>query len=469
MEGEENPTLGNNPSNLYSFIPSGWDAGGVKHSEVNTSGDFEPDDGGNAAEFTNPSDDPQMEESQESVPVASDEEEKEAAGWILPEKAEGEEGSEARKQKPSFAITVGDYEKHGEGQLKGYVSYKINVKTTLAQYKKSEFSVDRRYSDFYWLHDKLKESFKGFIIPPMPDKTIIQNRFDTQFIENRRRELGKFLKEVTEHPVLSSSQILQTFLESPPEDWEQEKVAKPQAGVTKKMLSWVSTTVNQAVSPAVEIDEFFSRKEEYLSGLVFQMSELLRITKLLSQKQNDLMLLYYDFSVAATNVSNAEDKGDIPLASHWSKLSDVGEQVRLVIQDAVVNQEIRFEEPIQNLLRLIQAAKDTLANRLATLAEFQAAEKRLATFNEKKAKPGFKQTPATDQEAEKLQKKVEETKEEYDIITSSVRNELERFDNIKKKEITRALRELAKSNMDTTVQTADQWKKLLNQIQSSTN
>jgi len=64
MEGEENPTLGNNPSNLYSFIPSGWDAGGVKHSEVNTSGDFEPDDGGNAAEFTNPSDDPQMEESQ---------------------------------------------------------------------------------------------------------------------------------------------------------------------------------------------------------------------------------------------------------------------------------------------------------------------------------------------------------------------------------------------------------------------
>ena len=174
--------------------------------------------------------------------------------------------------------------------------------TTLAQYKQAEFSVERRFSDFYWLHDKLKESFKGFIIPPMPEKTIIQSnahlflcficltylirsdRFDVQFIENRRRELGKFLKEVTEHPVLSSSEILQTFLES--SDWEQEKVAKPQAGMTKKMFSWVSTTVNQAVSPATEIDEFFAKKDEYLNYLHAQMSEQLRISKLLSQKQN---------------------------------------------------------------------------------------------------------------------------------------------------------------------------------------
>jgi len=196
------------------------------------------------------------------------------------------------------------------------------------------------------------------------------------------------------------------------------------------------------------------------------MSEQLRISKLLSQKQNDLMLLYYDFSVACNSVSIVEEKGDSALSHHWTKLSDVGEQVRLLIQDAVVNQEIRFEEPIVNLLRLILAAKDTLANRLMALAEFQAAEKRLAAFNDKKSKPGYKSTPALETQAEQLQKKVEETKEEYEMLTSSVKNELERFDANKKKEMHRALREFSKSNMDTTVQTADQWKKLLNQIQS---
>jgi len=179
------------------------------------------------------------------------------------------------------------------------------------------------------------------------------------------------------------------------------------------------------------------------------------------------MLLHYDFSVAATNVANAEEHEEPALFGHWSKLSDVSEQVRLITQDAVVNQEIRFEEPIQNILRLIQAAKDTLANRLVALAEFQGAEKRLAAFNEKKSKPGFKSSPATDQQGEQLQKRLEETKEEYDMITSSVKKELERFDAGKKKELTRALREYGKSNMDCTVQMADQWKKLLNQIQSS--
>jgi len=478
MEEHAEPALGVNPSNLYSFVPSGWDTGGVQGATPASSGEFEPDDGGAAAEFTNPSDDALDKTPRDSQDVEYDEDGgKEAAGWILPEKAEGatEGGAEGgpgtpssqRKPKAAFAITVGDYSKHGEDTFKGWVSYKINVKTTLAQYKKAEFSAERRFSDFYWLHDKLKESFKGFIIPPMPEKTIIQNRFDTQFVENRRRELGKFLKEVTEHPVLSSSQVLQTFLESPPEEWEKEKTTKPQTGVTKKMFSWVSSTVNQSLSPAVEVDEFFAKKDEYLSQLVTQLSEVLRISKLISQKQNDLMLLYYDFSVASNGVSNAEESNDALLAGHWGKLSDVGEQVRLVLQDAVVNQEIRFEEPIHNILRLVQAAKDTLGNRFTALAEFQAAEKRLAAYEEKKSKPGFKSTPTIEQQGEQLTKRVAETKEEYEMITSSVRSELERFEGLKKKELNKALRETAKSSMDTTVQMADQWKKMLNQIQSS--
>jgi hypothetical protein len=51
----------------------------------------------------------------------------------------------------------------------------LSLQTNLVQYQKSEFTTDRRYNDFVWLYDKLKESFKGYIIPPMPDKTIIQS------------------------------------------------------------------------------------------------------------------------------------------------------------------------------------------------------------------------------------------------------------------------------------------------------
>lgn len=47
----------------------------------------------------------------------------------------------------------------------------------MSQYQKSEFAADRRYNDFFWLYDKLKETFKGYIIPPLPEKTIIQSAF----------------------------------------------------------------------------------------------------------------------------------------------------------------------------------------------------------------------------------------------------------------------------------------------------
>jgi hypothetical protein len=55
----------------------------------------------------------------------------------------------------------------------------LSLQTNLVQYQKSEFTTDRRYNDFVWLYDKLKESFKGYIIPPMPDKTIIQSTVST--------------------------------------------------------------------------------------------------------------------------------------------------------------------------------------------------------------------------------------------------------------------------------------------------
>lgn len=98
------------------------------------------------------------------------------------------------KDTPSLKMTVGEYIKHGEG-MGAFVSYKVNVKvrpspprtfmsithtfhqTNMSQYQKSEFTTDRRYNDFFWLYDKLKESYKGYIIPPLPEKTIIQSAF----------------------------------------------------------------------------------------------------------------------------------------------------------------------------------------------------------------------------------------------------------------------------------------------------
>ena len=64
--------------------------------------------------------------------------------------------------------------KVGEG-MSSYMAYKITTKTNVNYFKKTEMCVDRRFSDFLGLHDKLSEKYlqNGRIIPPAPDKSVV--------------------------------------------------------------------------------------------------------------------------------------------------------------------------------------------------------------------------------------------------------------------------------------------------------
>ena len=71
-------------------------------------------------------------------------------------------------------IQVTSPHKVGDG-MSSYMAYKITTKTNVNYFKKAEMSVDRRFSDFLGLHDKLSEKYlqNGRIIPPAPDKSVV--------------------------------------------------------------------------------------------------------------------------------------------------------------------------------------------------------------------------------------------------------------------------------------------------------
>lgn len=64
--------------------------------------------------------------------------------------------------------------KVGDG-MGAYLVYKIITKTNLGFFKKSEFFVSRRFSDFLGLHEKLVEKHlaAGRIVPPAPEKNVV--------------------------------------------------------------------------------------------------------------------------------------------------------------------------------------------------------------------------------------------------------------------------------------------------------
>jgi len=71
-------------------------------------------------------------------------------------------------------VKVTSPHKVGEG-MSSFMAYKVITKTNLSYFKKTNPEVNRRFSDFLGLRDKLSEKYlqNGRIIPPCPDKSVL--------------------------------------------------------------------------------------------------------------------------------------------------------------------------------------------------------------------------------------------------------------------------------------------------------
>lgn len=123
-------------------------------------------------------------------------------------------------------------------------SYKIASQITRAGTTSPMTTVDRRYSDFTWLSNELATDYPGTIIPPLPDKQTV-GRFNTEFVEARRRALERFLRRISSHPDLVQSPSFISFLEADEVSFgktkEQSSLKKPK--ITTSALSWIDKTV----------------------------------------------------------------------------------------------------------------------------------------------------------------------------------------------------------------------------------
>ena len=94
-----------------------------------------------------------------------------------------------------------------EGTIFSYTNYFFNIKTNPLN-----FSVDRKYSDFQWLRDKLKIIYSTNIIPFIDEN---ESKFDgsrEDKFKKRKRNLEKFFNFILKDPLIKTSDILYDFL-----------------------------------------------------------------------------------------------------------------------------------------------------------------------------------------------------------------------------------------------------------------
>ncbi|KAH3762587.1 sorting nexin-3/12 [Pelomyxa schiedti] len=109
-----------------------------------------------------------------------------------------------------------------------FTRYKVATETTFPEYKKGRnFFVYRRYKQFVMLSDHLKErlaanprNIKFGDVPPLPGNTVGSlfnlgnSRFDTEFLEERRKGLEDFINVVAKHNAFRFEPALHNFLQN---------------------------------------------------------------------------------------------------------------------------------------------------------------------------------------------------------------------------------------------------------------
>ena len=153
-------------------------------------------------------------------------------------------------------IGVGEPQRVGEG-MSAYVVYRVTTKTDLPYFRKTQFAVNRRFSDFLGLHEKLSEKHlhSGRIIPPTPEKSAVgmakvkiskdENLSSAQFFEKRRAALERYLNRNASHPTLCADPDFREFLELDTDLPKATNTSALSGAGVKRLLSRVGDTVNK--------------------------------------------------------------------------------------------------------------------------------------------------------------------------------------------------------------------------------
>ena len=106
----------------------------------------------------------------------------------------------------------------------------VQVSGMGGEWEGTSFSVLRRYRDFDWLRDQLRDRFasRGVVVPPLPGKVLkgpFSDHLADTFTETRRLFLERFLQRCAEHEELRGAASLRDFLTQAPDRFGTTKEA----------------------------------------------------------------------------------------------------------------------------------------------------------------------------------------------------------------------------------------------------
>mmetsp|Transcript_2110 Transcript_2110/g.7533 ORF Transcript_2110/g.7533 Transcript_2110/m.7533 type:complete len:442 (-) Transcript_2110:107-1432(-) len=387
---------------------------------------------------------------------------------------------EASASADEFEVMVLDPVKLGEG-VQAYVSYRVSTKTTLPQYRYTQFSVIRRYSDFVRLHARLADKNSGIIIPPLPEKNVVAKySFNTDFIESRRRALEKFLQRCAKHPQLRESTDLQIFLEASEEAWAAEKNAHSERGTMAKKgknvglvfkglgQSITNALTGDAKGPTITETSEYLKAKDYMDKLEVNLTETKRQIERLNRRAKELSSSLAQFGVSII-LLGASESGTMRDA--FTKVGNKADELAQAAKKQAEAIEINLEEPFKEYIRYVMSVKDVMEDRATLLLDLRTQNQSVSMKTSRLEKLRGTQAPpekvkVAERELQDQTRKAEVAKERYDSIVQQMDHEMATFYKERSADIQTCIREYASSQVRLSNEAAVAWKAILPALQA---
>jgi len=220
------------------------------------------------------------------------------------------------------------------------------------------YTVKRRFRDLDWLHTQILKKYKGYNIPPLPEKKLLCNT-DEKFIEERRADMQKYLNLLASHSEISSSPFLKLFLQCPNDKFETEKNKVEENSETPEFLGIEDTYDRLMASVQNKMQLVFNHKLVPFSSEISEIQE--KITRLEAPTQAFCGAFVH--SVSCQDETNFNfTKLSIPELEKFNRIiqSYSSELKKASVNKAV--QEIKEQQlRLDGLKQAINSYKETLA------------------------------------------------------------------------------------------------------------
>ena len=337
--------------------------------------------------------------------------------------------------------------------MSSYMTYCITTKTTLGFFKKNEFSVNRRFSDFLGLHNRLvhKHLQLGVIMPSPPEKDSLsmakvkiskEEGIPTDFIDRRRSQLERYLNRLARHDKLVQDPDFREFIEMPSDLPKSTNTQALSGAGVLRALSNISNQVTKLTTKTSEQDHWFEEKHTFILDLHTHFKQLYNHFNNLFTQRKEAGLTLKHLSTSLNHLATIEEH--TLLSSALIELANVEEKIEQINIDYSLKEYSTISELIKEYISLLEMVQLAFQERIKIHQQWLTAEDTLRKKRETKTKleqtpKGADKLPQAEMEINDWEGKVVRGKEDFERISTSIKQELEIFEQTRIEDFKKAI------------------------------